>query len=195
MANQYPTASVSISFVVSTVDEDAVFIAEINAEDNGGRTSFPFGGASPKFRIYKSSEIKSVHSFTSDGSTSRVSSNLSETLTEFLSWAGGASADSDGNEDESYRNASVQKPVIGNYTISNIKGNIGSVSLVEQEKTTFQCSKISNGPLDPVVGFCMVTYGTRYDLYQLNNVSKPAGFGQDAFTDYQVLVYLVGVTG
>jgi len=192
MAN-YPTATVSITFQTSTTDEDAVLVAELLAEDNGGTTTFVFGGTAPKFRVYKSNNISSVRMFSSDGNTARTASNRNAEFTEALTFVGAASEDGDSNN--SYRQSSVSKPVKGSYSVSNIIGNIGSVSLVELGKTTFQCSKVSTGPLDPVVGFCRVTYNTLYDWYELSGVGMPSGFGENEFTSYSVIVYIVGIVG
>ena len=189
--NKYPVASVSVSFVVSTTDEDAVLIAEVNTEDNNGISNFIFGGAAPKFRLYKSYNISEVHMFVSDGNTPvRRQANINESLFEYLTFAGAASVD---GGQSNYKDATVGKPVKDSYTIANIQGNMGAISLVEIGKTTFSCSKTSEGPLDPVVGFCSVSYNTQYDLYELTGISKPSGFGVGDFTEYQVIVYIVGV--
>jgi len=190
-----PTASVSISFVVSTLDVSAILIAEINAEDNNGKVRFEFGGAAPRFRVYRSPNVSKLHIFTSDGNSVLRNSNISENLTEFLVFTGAVSGGGEQEQnDNAYRQASVSKPVTGEYSINNIYGNIGAVSLVESGLSTFQCSKESANPLDPVVGFCQVKYDTRYSLYELTGISLPSGFGQDGFDQYRVIVYIIGET-
>lgn len=193
MANNYPTATVSVSFSTSTTEEDAVLVAEILPEDNNGITTFPFNGAPPKFRVYKSPNISEIHLFSSTGSITQVEGNKKAEFVENITFVGGLDDSSESSANAYYRQASVAKPVIGEYTISNIIGNIGVVSLVEEGKTTFQCSKESTGPLDPVVGFCRISYSSRYNLYTLSGVGKPAGFGENGFSNYEVIVHIVGI--
>jgi len=201
MANtQYPSASISITFVTAlsgAVTDNGILKAELKAEDNAGRSQFLFSGAAPKFRLYKSPNVSNIQMFVSDGNTpTQINGNVSTAdIVEALTFAGAASLDSDGNVDGtdiSYKQSDVSYPVYGTPTIENIKGNIGSVSLVETGFTTFQCSGTSTGPTDPVVGFCRVTYNSRYDMYELTGVTEPSGFGSNGFTEYTVIVYIVG---
>lgn len=187
-----PVATLNISFSTTTTEDDTALVAELNAEDNNNITSFIFGGTAPKFRVYKSNNISEVHLFSSAGSITKKVSNKVATPTESLEFSG--ASEKNGDQDDSYRQTTVSKPVKGPYSVANIIGNIGVVSLIEEgARTTFQCSKKSTGPLDPVVGFCRVTYETKYDLYELSGVSKPDGFGEGEFTDYFVLVHVVGI--
>lgn len=203
MANtQYPSASISITFVTAmagAVTDNGILKAEIKAKDNGGRSQFLFSGAAPKFRLYKSPNVSNIQMFVSDGnSPTKISGNVStDDIVEALTFAGAASLDSDGNVDGtdiSYRQSDVSYPVYGSPTVENIKGNngFGSVALLETGFTTFQCSGTSDGPTDPVVGFCRVTYNSKYDLYELTGVTAPSGFGSNGFTEYTVIVYIVG---
>lgn len=198
---KYPSTSISISFVTELAgdlgEDDAILQAEIVSEDNGGRTNFILGGAAPKFRLYKSPNVKDIKIFVSDGDVPQVvQANIkSEDFVDALTFAGAAGVDDAADADKSYNTATVGKPVYYPPTITQIKGNIGSVSLVLTGFTTFKCSGVSSGPLDPVVGFCRVTYNSKYDMYELTGVSTPEGFGEDGFDEYTVVVYIVGVVG
>lgn len=189
---EYPAATLSISFSTSTTEENALLMAEITQQDNGGETTFSFGGAAPKFRVYKSNNISSVRMFVSDGNTpNRIAANKRLELTENVYFSG--AADKDGAGGISYRQVDVEKPVKGDYSVLLSKGNLGSLSLLTEGMRTFQCSKVSTGPLDPVAGFARIQYLTKYDLYELTGVQKPQGFGQNGFNEYGVIVYMVGV--
>ena len=200
MANKYPSTSLTITFVTETAgagEDEAILQAELVAEDNGGKTNFVFSD-SPKFRIYKSPNVSVFNSdiFISDTGatiTKTASGRTTEDITDTLQFIGAASeGDNDSDQIASYRRSSVSKPVYGTPTISNIAGNAGAISSPENGFATFTCSKTSNGPLDPVIGVCRVTYNSQYDLYTLSNVTRPNGFGTNGFTEYPVLIYIVG---
>lgn len=201
MANKYPSTSLTITFVTETAgagEDEAVLQAELLAEDNGDKTRFTFTD-SPKFRLYASPNVSVFNSniFISDSGANisrTASGRTTDDITETLQFIGAASEDeSTTDQIASYRQSSVSKPVYGTPTISDISGNIGAVSSPSSGFMTFACSKTSSGPLDPVIGICRVTYNSRYDLYTLSNVSRPTGFGENGFTEYPVLIYIVGV--
>lgn len=200
MANKYPSTSLTVTFVTETAgEEDAILQAELVASDNGGKTQFLFSDT-PKFRLYKSPNVTVLNSniFISDSGASvskSSSNNRTDDIIETLQFVGAASEDGDSGGTPSYQQASVSKPVYGSPTISDIAGNIGTVSDPEQGYTTFTCSKTSTGPLDPVVGICRVTYHSEYSLYTLSGVTMPSGFGSNEFTEYPVIVYIVGTVG
>lgn len=193
--NKFPTAQVTINFVVSTVsggDIDSLLQAEINPADNAGMSRFEFGGAAPRFRVYKSPNISQISFFPTAGGVSKVGGNIAESaIEEFITFSG-ASQDSEETENDSYRFSNADKPVYS-YTVLDTFGNIGAVSLVEIGFAAFVCSKTSSGPTDPVVGVSRIRYTSRYDLYQLSGVTKPTGFGEGDFQQYPVIIYIVGI--
>jgi len=192
--NIFPTAQVTINFVVSTLSDgiDSLLKAEINSEDNKGMSRFEFDGAAPRFRVYKSPNVSQVLFYPSAGSVSRVGSNITEpSIEEFIAFAG-AAQEGEGDGRDSYRFSSVAKPVYS-YNVLETHGNIGSVSLVETGFDTFACSKTSSGPTDPVVGVSRISYSSKYSLHQLTGVSKPSGFGEGEFQEYPVLIYILGI--
>jgi hypothetical protein len=185
MPNQnFPTASVSISFSSDAIGEDGFGFAlkgEVREEDNGGDTKFIFGGAAPVFRIYKSSNIKTVHKFSTDGNVSaQVGALATENISETVIFANS-------------RTAGTKYP-IKDGTLSVIplgKSNLGAISQSGPEEIV--CSKQSAGELDPIIGVYRISYKTDFVRHQLTGVNEPAGFGVGDFTDYPVHIHLIGV--
>lgn len=179
-----PAASLSISFTSDVIGDEGVgtvLKGEFRSEDNGGNTSFVFGGASPIFRVYKSSNIKSVRFFPSDGSISKVAgAELKSTEYETVIFA-------------NQRTVSVDYPIkTGSLQVTKLgDSNVGSV--VQSAPDELTCSKESTGQLDPIIGVCRIRYQTLYSKYQLNRVEMPNGFGQNDFTTYPVHIHLVGI--
>jgi hypothetical protein len=179
-----PAASLSISFTSDIIGETgvgAVLKGEFQAEDNGGNTSFVFGGASPIFRIYKSSNIKSVRVFPSDGSVIRLPvAEIKSTEWETLIFTNQRTV----GVDYPIKSGSLQITQFGN-------SNLGAI--IQSSPDELTCAKQSTGQLDPIIGVCRVQYQTLYSKYQLNRVEMPAGFGQNDFTTYPVHIHLVGI--
>jgi hypothetical protein len=67
---------------------------------------------------------------------------------------------------------------------------LGTISI--NGSSGVKCSKTSSGDLDPIIGVYKITYTTSYAKRRLYNVSEPSGFGTGDFTNYPVLVYIVG---
>ncbi len=181
---KFPTASLTISFTSEAIGLDAdefVLKGEVKSEDNNDRTSFLFEGASPIFRVYKSSNIGVVHKFPTDGSISNASpSQGTETITEIVIFQ---------NSDT----ASVSYPIKPG-TLSAVQLGNKNLGVISQNgHDGIRCSKQSEGDLDPIIGVYRVTYKSDYTKHQLNGVSEPAGFGEDDFDSYPVHIHLVGV--
>ncbi len=178
MAN--PNTSVTISFTSTIVgDGEGSLSAEVNADDNGGKTSGFLFGDTVKYRVYKSSNINSLTVITTDGSEGSVSTGNTESLTEVVIFSGSSEA-------------STSKPITSLTSATQLGGqDLGTISI--NGTSGVRCSKESTGELDPIVGVYKIKYKTTYELRDLSNVSEPDGFGLDGFTDYSVLVYLIGV--
>lgn len=173
-----PNANITITFAAETVDGAGTLLLEVQAEDNNGKTRFDFGD-SPKFRMYKSSDVTVVKKLTSDGSISVTGGSGIKTVAENVTFSGS-------------RTASVSYPISGGISVEKIAGNIGSISVAGA--TTLQCSHSDDDPLDPPVGVARVTYQSAYQMHQLSGVSEPANFGNDGFDAYPVVVFFVGTT-
>jgi hypothetical protein len=185
MPNQnYPTASISISFSSDIIGSDGQGYAlkgEVKSEDNAGESSFIFGGAAPVFRIYKSANIKTVHRFSTDGvATAAVGGVFTETVYETIVFSNS-------------RTAGTKYPIkAGTLSVVPLgNSNLGAISQSGPEEII--CSKQSTGELDPVIGVYRISYRTDFTKHQLTGVNEPAGFGLNEFTDYPVHIHLVGV--
>ena len=182
MAN-YPTASLSITFSTEILDEDGnttegYLSAELNSEDNNGKSSFLFGDTA-NYRVYKASNVTLQTPIVSDGSEGPVSSGLTEEIVEVVTFSGSETA-------------STSKYIQSLTSAVRLGGrDLGSISKVGP--TSVRCSRVSTGPLDPLVGVYKLTYQTSYSLRRLFSVSQPAGFGVDGFDSYPVVIYLIGV--
>jgi hypothetical protein len=176
----YPNTSLTITFEVEGGAEKIYQLsAEVNAEDNNGKTKFTFGDT-VFYRVYKSTNVASMLVFTSDGSEALVSSSLYTIIEDEIVVFSGSSE------------ANTTKPMISLISATAMGHSaLGSISANGQ--VGVRCSKESSGPLDPVVGVYKVTYRSLYSLRKLYNVPQPVGFGIGDFTSYPVLVYIVGV--
>lgn len=183
MPNQnFPTASLSISFSSDVIGEDVGYAlkGEVRSEDNGGETSFVFGGAAAIFRIYKSANIKTVHRFSTDGNASdAVGGQMTETIHETVIFANS-------------RTAGTKYPIkAGTLSVVPLgKSNLGTITQSGPEEII--CSKQSDGDLDPIIGVYRISYQTVFTKHQLSGVNEPPGFGENDFTDYPVHIHLVG---
>ena len=182
MAN--PTASVTVSFSSEVIGDDGsendyVLRGEVRSEDNGGRTQFLFSGSAPIYRVYKSDNILSVRQFTTDGTVSSAGSGVEE-ITETVTF-------------NNSQTTNTSYPISGGLSVTNL-GGIGLGVISQSGPSQLQCSKQSDDPLDPIIGVYLVSYRSNYRKYALSNVSKPNGFGEGEFTDYPVLIHLVGIT-
>ena len=179
MANN-PNTSVTISFTSAIVgDGEGTLSAEVNADDNGGNTSGFLFGDTVFYRVYKSANIDSLVVITSDGDEQSVSVGNTDTVTETVVFSGS-------------QETSTSKPITSLTSATQLgSNNLGTISI--NGSSGVKCSKESTGELDPIVGVYRITYVTTYEKRQLSNVSEPDGFGDDDFTDYNVLVYLIGI--
>lgn len=179
----YPSASVSISFSSDVIGEDGlgyVLKGEVRPEDNGGEYRFVFGGAAPVFRVYKSSNIQTVHRFSTDGNISAAVGGVqTETVHETVIFANS-------------RTAGTGYPIKpGTLSVTPLgKTSIGALSQAGPEELV--CSKQSTGPLDPVIGVFRISYKTEFTRHQLTGIVEPPGFGVNGFDFYPVHIHLVG---
>ena len=175
----YPNTSLTISFTIEGMEQQYQLSAEVNADDNNGKTSFLFGDTA-YYRVYKSSNIASMIVITSDGSEALANSNITATLSDEIVTFSGSSE------------SSTSKPMITLISATALGSSaLGTISA--NGEAGVKCSKVSSGPLDPIVGVYRVTYRTQYALRRLSGVAQPSGFGLGDFTSYPVLVYIVGV--
>jgi hypothetical protein len=179
-----PTASLSISFSSDVIGEDGFGYSlkgEVRAEDNNGETSFVFGGAATIFRVYRSTNIKLVHLFSTDGNMSGpIGGLLTEMIYETVIFTNSRTV----GTKYSIKPGTLSVVPLG-------KTNLGAITQSKAEE--IMCSKISAGDLDPVIGVCRISYQTVFTKHQLSGVNEPVGFGLNDFTDYPVHIHLVGV--
>ena len=151
---------VTASLVINFGDEkDAFLEAEINEDDNDGKTTF-VAGDEVKFRIYHSGNYTVMQT---TGSSSLDSSNISENnIIEQVSFAFSATSSTD-------------KLITGINSYSWIGKTLGAI-----QKSNY--NEVSGGKADDI-GVASINYNSQYDLW---TYSSPADI--NGSTTYTVVI-------
>lgn len=161
--------------------------AEVNADDNNGKSSFAYGDE-VKYRVFKSTNVSSITAVSSDGQESPVSTGKTLMIEDEIITFIPPYPDPEATEVAAYT-VSTQYPINGSVTATLLGGN--GVGTVSQLGTELTCSAVPTSPTDIKVGVYKVSYQTKYDIRKLANVSLPSGMvGIDA--SYPVIIVLVG---
>lgn len=175
--------AVTASLVINFGDEtDAFLEAEINEEDNEGKTSF-VAGDEVYFRVYNSGNYKIIQTA---GSTSLESSNNvvniselnEEGLLEQVSFAFSATSSTDKYIHQFYSGTWIGKPL---GIIKKIGHNELSGGVVPKEQG-------GSGKPDSV-GVAEVDYDTKYDLWKY---SSPSSLNDS--TTYSVVIGIIATS-
>ena len=145
------TASLVINFGDTDKDGESniVLDAEVNEEDNNGKTSF-LAGDTVYFRIYHSGNYTVTQTM---GSTSIYNRNVSSVITdEEVHFTFSATANTD-------------KLITSLVNYSWMGNNLGAISKSNYSEVT--CGVADN------IGIAKITYNTNYDLWQFNSPSTP----------------------
>lgn len=160
------TASLVINFGDKDQNGDAniVLDAEVNEDDNGGKTSF-IAGDIVYFRIYHSTNYTVTQTA---GSTSVVTNNVTTTITdEEVQFTFSATSSTD-------------KLITTLSSYVWMGNNLGTI-------TKSNYNEVTCGASDSI-GVAKITYNTMYDLWQFN--SPPSINGSD---NYSVIIGITAI--
>lgn len=171
-------ANLTISFSAFAGDDTGTTLEmEVNADDNGDKTSFTFSDTA-YYRVYKGSRITSVSYYCSEENvdSQEAASQTAQVEDEVVTFINTAV-----NNTQYPINSGLTATRMAGTDLGNLGWTVGSSTLEGAQ---------AEDDTDPIVAVYLVTYTTEFELRKITGVSAPTAWPEDE--SYPILIVAIG---